>query len=54
VILFYSVKHLRRHPSEVPITLDQWAEVAYMADMIDRMEAESGASVVAALTGAKL
>lgn len=53
MILFYSVKHLRRHPCEVPLTLDQWAEVAYMADLIDSMDAQNGSSVIAALMGGR-
>lgn len=34
--------------------MDQWAEVAYMADMIDKMQADQGAAVVGALTRAGL
>lgn len=39
-MLFYSVKYLHRHPSELNLTLDQMAEVAYIADEIEKTQAD--------------
>jgi hypothetical protein len=35
------VKFLHRHPSEVDLTLDQMAEIAYIGDELDKVQAAS-------------
>jgi hypothetical protein len=37
-VLYYSVKYLHRHPSELNLTLDQMAEVAYIGDELDKVQ----------------
>ena len=40
-ILWYSVKYLHRHPSELDLTIDQMAEVAMIGKQIDKLQIEA-------------
>jgi hypothetical protein len=43
---------LHRHPSEVNLTLDEIADVAYVAREIEKSEAENASGLLKALFGA--
>jgi hypothetical protein len=44
---------LNRHPSETTLTLDQIAEVAFIAREIEKLEAENSSNILKALFGAR-
>jgi hypothetical protein len=47
------VRYLNRHPTELDLTLDQIAEVAYVAREIEKSEAENASGLLKALFGAR-
>jgi hypothetical protein len=44
---------LQRHPIELDLTLDQMAEVAYVAREIEKAEAEKASAILKALMGSR-
>jgi hypothetical protein len=44
---------LNRHPTELDLTLDQIAEVAFVAREIEKSEAENASGLLKALFGAR-
>jgi hypothetical protein len=44
---------LHKHPKDVDLTLDQIAEVAYVAREIEKSEAENASGLLKALFGAR-
>jgi hypothetical protein len=45
---------LNRHPSETNLTIDQIAEIAYVAREIEKSEAENASGILKALFGRML
>jgi hypothetical protein len=45
---------LNRHPSETNLTIDQIAEIAYVAREIEKSEAENASDILKALFGRML
>jgi hypothetical protein len=45
---------LNRHPSETNLTIDQIAEIAYVAREIEKAEAENASAILKALFGRML
>jgi hypothetical protein len=48
------VRYLHRHPSEVSLSIDQIAEVAYIAREIEKNEADNSGAILKALLGTRL
>ena len=48
------MRYLHRHPSEVDLSIDQIAEVAYIAKEIEKHEAENSGAILKALLGTRL
>ena len=48
------MKYLRRHPKELDFTLDEIAEVAFIAREIEKNEGETAVAIVEALLGSRL
>jgi len=44
---------LKRHPTELDLTLDQMAEIAYVAKEIEKAEAENASAILKALLGSR-
>jgi hypothetical protein len=45
---------LNKHPSELSLTLDQIAEVAYVAREKEKADAENASAILKALLGSRL
>ena len=52
--MYYCIKYLKRHPIETDLTLDQIAEIAYVAKYIEKNEAEQATAIVKALIGSRI
>jgi hypothetical protein len=48
------VRFLHRHPTEVDLSIDQIAEIAYIGKEIDKMQAEQASAILNALLGSRL
>jgi hypothetical protein len=44
---------LKRHPTEIDLTLDQIAEIALIGREIDKAEAENASAILNALIGSR-
>ena len=47
------MRYLQRHPTELDLTLDQMAEVAFVAREIEKAEAEKASAILKALMGSR-
>jgi hypothetical protein len=47
------VRYLQRHPAELDLTLDQMADIAYVAREIEKAEAENASAILKALMGSR-
>jgi hypothetical protein len=45
---------LKRHPTEIDLTLDQMAEIALIGREIDKAEAENASAILNALLGSRI
>jgi len=45
---------LKRHPTELDLTLDQIAEIALIGREIDKAEAENASAILNALLGSRI
>jgi hypothetical protein len=52
--MYYCIKYLRRHPIETDLTLDQIAEIAFVAKQIEKAEAENASAILKALLGSRI
>jgi hypothetical protein len=48
------VKYLHRHPSELDLSIDQIAEIAFVAREIEKADAENASAILKALLGSRL
>jgi hypothetical protein len=48
------VKYLNRHPSELDLSIDQIAEIAFVAREIEKADAENASAILKALLGSRL
>jgi hypothetical protein len=52
--MYFCIKYLGRHPIETNLTIDQLAEVAYVARSIEKAEGENATAILKALLGSRL
>jgi len=52
--MYYCIKYLGRHPSELNLTIDQFAEIAMVARQIEKSDAENASAILKALLGSKI
>jgi len=52
--LYFSVKYLGRHPKETNLSIDDFAEVAYICREIEKAENEKATAILKALMGSRL
>ena len=53
-LMYYCIKYLGRHPIETNLTIDQLAEVAYVARQIEKADGENASAILKALLGNRL